>query len=184
MLAAGLAVLAVSWWRRRQARWTRKLRLSGAHGTVYLMQDLHEPELVKVGVTHRLSRERKPEIVRTMAAGAPLRQLLALDLAHARSVETVAHRRLQRHRQRCERGREWYHAATPNKLERILAEVEHAAHDVRRLARREGAWNQEDEDDAYRWCLTRNGPIRTPLFRSDAAPARGRAATRAQPRPL
>lgn len=167
--ATGTLVLCAIWWRRWQTRWVRRLRLSGARGTIYVMQDRNQPHLVKVGVTTRLSRERQAEIVRTMAAGAPLRQLLALDLAHARSVETVAHRRLRRRRHQSERGREWYHATTARQLARILAEVERAAHDVKRLACRQGAWNQDDEDHAYRWALTRAGPIRTPLFRPGAA---------------
>ena len=167
--AAGLLVLAIIWWQRWQTRWVRRLRLSGARGTVYVMQDRNQPHLVKVGVTTRLSRERQAEIVRTMAAGAPLRQLLALDLAHARSVETVAHRRLRHRRHHSERGCEWYHAATDRQLARILAEVEHAARDVKRLARRQGAWNEHDEETACRWLLTRNGPIRERLFQPGAA---------------
>ena len=39
LIAAGLAILTASWWCCRQTRWTRKLRLSGAHGTVYVLQD-------------------------------------------------------------------------------------------------------------------------------------------------
>ena len=169
LAAAGLLILCAIGWRRWQTRWVRKLRLSGARGTVYVMQDREQPHLVKVGVTTRSSRERQAEIIRTMAAGAPLRQLLALDLAHARSVETVAHRRLRRRRHHSERGREWYHAATARQLGRLLAEVELAARDVKRLARRQGAWNQDDEETACRWQLTRNGPIREHLFQPGAA---------------
>ena len=87
----GLAALWLLW------RWprTRHVRLSVKWGSVYVFQDRADPNLFKVGVTARLSKTRKREVARSMADGSPLRQILAIDMPHARSVETIAHRRLR-----------------------------------------------------------------------------------------
>lgn len=167
LLVAGLAILAASWWCRWRARWTGRLRLSGSYGTVYVMQDTDQPHLLKVGVTVRLSRARQAEIARTMTASAPLRQLHALDIANARSVETVAHRRLHRLRDHGGRGREWYRVTGAAERRHLLVELERAAHDIRCLAPHQGAWRQQDDAEARRWSLTSAGPARTSLFQTD-----------------
>ena len=102
-------------------------------GTLYVVQDLAQPNLFKVGITHRTAKARRAEIRRTMAEGE-LREILRAEIPHVRDVEREAHRRLRRRQARLPgRGQEWFradgHAA-------ILAEVSLAIRDVRRHARR------------------------------------------------
>lgn len=160
----GLAALWLLW------RWprTRHVRLSGKWGTVYVFQDRADPSLFKVGVTARLSKTRKREVSSTMAGGAPLRQILAIDMPHARSVETIAHRRLRPLRARCGRGREWYRVRNDDDLRHVLEQVEAAADEVRRVAMQRGRWNERDEQSARLWRLTTAGPERQRLFGAEA----------------
>lgn len=154
-------------WSRLWSR-SRRIRLSGKRGSVYVYQDRDSPHLLKVGVTCRLSKQRKREVARTMAGGSPLRQVLALDMPHARTVETLAHRRLRPLRDRSGRGREWYRVTNDDELRHVLEQVEAAADEVRRVAMKRGRWNERDEQSARRWRLTQTGPQRQRLFGAEA----------------
>lgn len=166
-LAVAAFSLAALWllWRWPRAR---RVRLSGKWGTVYVFMDRDAPHLLKVGTTARLSKQRKREVARTMAGGSPLRQILAIDMPHARSVETIAHRRLRPLRARCGRGREWYRVRNDDDLRHVLEQVEAAADEVRRAAMKRGRWNKRDEQSARLWRLTPAGPQRQRLFGVEA----------------
>lgn len=144
------------------------IRLLGGYGTVYVFQDVDRPEMVKVGTTARASRVRKREVARDQAGGAALRQVFAIDMRFAATVEAVAHRRLAWRRLAwrqlgAKRGREWFYAGGRQGLAPILEAVEAAARDVRRLAQRRRRWEKRDEEAARVWELTTGGARRRPF---------------------
>lgn len=158
VLLIAMALVAAGGTRRRR-RIGRPARMSGRHGTVYVFQDRRDPGLVKIGYTARLSLQRKVEVARTMAKGSSLRQIFAVDTAHARTIETELHRRLGPWRDAA-RGREWYRVADQAELERLLDAVLGVALLVRGKSRRKNQWSPEDERRARCWRLTSEGPVR------------------------
>ena len=164
-LAWALLVMVRRWLRKR--RWQRRpLWLSGYRGTVYVFQDYHKPEIIKVGTTKRLSKIRKREVSRRMAYGRPLRQVFAIDMMHAATVEFMAHRTLPRSwRQPWWRGREWYKLRHLDELPIFLKDVEACAWEVRSIAQKNQRWNSNNEIMARRWRLVEGKGVRELLFK-------------------
>ena len=114
-------------------------------GSVYVFRDKGYPGIVKIGMTAQLCRKRKGQVSRTMADGAELAQVYALDhVPFPRAVERLAHRTMARHRVRwpkgSRRGVEWFHAPDGQAVEKVIGAIERAAHRVRTAARKKGRW--------------------------------------------
>lgn len=162
----GIARTVARWF----GRW-RKPRLvlgPGGYGTVYVFRQRGDAHKVKVGYTARLSKTRKAEIDSRMRLGGSLRQVFALDMSFAWTVEQQAHRRLKRHRARVGRQREWFHADRQGGIEHILSAVLDSAKEVRAEALKQGRWSEVDDRATKAWMLTEAGPVRFRPFVEDA----------------
>lgn len=144
------------------------VRLTGGWGTVYLFHDRENQHLLKVGTTRRLSKVRKGEVSETMTGGCHLAQVYAVDMPYARTVETLAHRRLRRYRHFSERGREWYRLEGEEGIGRAIDAINAAAQEVRKMAKRQRRWSAEADIKARSWRLTPEGPVRAELFQKKA----------------
>lgn len=142
----------------------------GAWGTVYVFVDREQPNIIKVGYTARLSMIRKREVSRDMAGGAALRQVYAIDMHYARSVERALHQTLPTVLAPCSRGKEWYVLpdSSPAYLDCVVALVERAAVKVRAGALRLHRWPPKADRSAKAWRLTQGGPVRYRPFRPEA----------------
>lgn len=116
-------------------------------GRVYALRDTAVPRLVKVGFTCRRMTARRDEVSETMAGGAFLVQVFAIDGFFPQAVEARAHIRLRRHRARVAgRGREWFMAGRRGGCTHIARAMVQAARDVRRAAKRAGRWEPWMDD--------------------------------------
>lgn len=166
LLAAALLAISYDRYRLRPTRGLR-LRAENAWGTVYVLQDKRWPGIYKVGFTSRRIADRKAEIVREMTADRDLRLIFAIDMMHAKQVETVAHRRLRKFRApktRHHTGREWFLLTGMNRDDRVIQTVLRSAGDVRYRARRVGRWSYQDQLRAKFWRLNRGRPKRGLVF--------------------
>lgn len=166
-IVAALLLLA----RRRAYGWrrwakSRVLRLGGGTGwgTIYVFRDRANSRLVKVGTTRRLSKTRKCEVSRTMADGADLVQVYAVDMPFARAVETLAHRNLRRRRANVGRGREWFWAAEDGGIEHIVSAIRQSASEVRAIASRRNRWPADMDTKAREVALVGNRLVKSPIF--------------------
>lgn len=166
LFAAAVAVMAWIGLAGIRRGLPQPVRLLAGWGTVYLFQDRENPHLLKVGTTRRLSKIRKGEVSETMTGGCHLAQIFAVDMPFARTVETLAHRRLRRYRHHSERGREWYRLEGDEGIAKAIEAIEAAAQDVRKMAKRRRRWSAEADIKARSWRLMPEGPKRAPLFAS------------------
>ncbi|MGY6548986.1 MAG: GIY-YIG nuclease family protein [Roseinatronobacter sp.] len=149
------AAIAYDRWRFRFARGL-VFRRENNWGTVYILQDMNAPGIFKVGYTSRNIIARKTEIMRDMTSGRSLRLAYAIDMTHARQVETVAHRRLGKYRiksSRRHRGNEWFSVGGLFPRRKITRALEQSAKEVKILAERHGLWSFRDRFRVRRWKL-------------------------------
>jgi hypothetical protein len=171
-----VAVLAtVRWVRLRRHPWLGKFLL----GSVYVFRDKGYPGIVKIGMTGQLCRKRKGQVSRTMADGAALAQVYALDhVPFPRAVERLAHRTLKRHRVRwpkgSKRGIEWFYVPDGRALEKVIGAIERAAHRVRTAARKKGRWPVWADARVSVWRLEGGKVRRYRLFHAQNAVAKNR----------
>jgi hypothetical protein len=163
-----LLVVLFAKWRRTHRRRSRADLGRGAWGTIYVFHDPKHPDVVKVGTTRRLSKVRKAEVSRHMAAKSPLVQVFAIDMPFARAVEAEAHRLLRKHRARwapgSSRGREWFVLPDQEGLAIITDALERAAWKVRAAALQQGRWWDDADTQARKSWRDRHRYVRSLLF--------------------
>lgn len=143
ILAVTVGLLVLSNWAKHRP--TVGIRLTGHWGKVYILQDLENPRLFKVGMTYRTSELRRREVQDVMAGGSALRVVFEIHTPYPLAIETVAHRRLRNRRHRSERGREWFKADDQTVRKAVIA----AYRDVRRIGKRQGRWSKEADGKVW-----------------------------------
>lgn len=126
--------------------WRRKV----PYGTVYLMQARATPRLFKVGFTKRRTKDRRTELNRV--ASDDLAIVYTVSLPWARACETLILRRLRWNpfRRGDRRGTEWFWLRKRETIEAIIAKLDRAARDTRRMARWRWSWPRGAEIKTFR----------------------------------
>ena len=125
----------------------RKGSLRYGWGKVYVLRDIQNPELIKIGRTSRSAKIRMKEVSVTMTGGVALELLYWIETPYYATVEIIAHRKIRRRRYRSERGTEWFKADAAT----AIRAVELAVRDVRRSARRQRKWSAQADRTVTSW---------------------------------
>jgi hypothetical protein len=124
--------------KRQKLPWGRAR--SAPYGTVYLMQDKHQPRLIKVGYTKRRTIDRRAELNRV--AGDDMRIRMTLSMPWAAQVEQKALRHLRRKRRlkSDHRGTEWFWLPDTDALSDIETILTNTATKIQKTARLKLSW--------------------------------------------
>lgn len=122
--------------RRSSVPWFR----ASGYGTIYLMQSMDDPRLIKIGFTQRRTMDRRAELEED--AGGRLKIVYTLSMPHAYQVEQ---RVLSSMRKRFFgrgdiRGTEWFRMRPWDSLEGIKRRMSKAALHIRFVAVWKLAW--------------------------------------------
>lgn len=114
--------------------------------SVYVLQDVATPILIKVGVTRRQVWRRAGEISRDMTGDRQLRCLMAVWVPYCQAIEAEAHRHLWKSREWTERGTEWFRLRRARDAEVAVLK---SSRTVRRIARLRRRWSREADSDTW-----------------------------------
>jgi hypothetical protein len=129
-------------------------------GKVYVLRDVANPHLLKVGMTKRSTSMRMNEVSETMTGGMALETIYWVKVPYVQNVEELAHIDLKSFRHWSERGTEWFKADES----RAIRAVDRAAKRVKLAAKQQRKWSPQADQAAMRWRMTKSGPVTGKLF--------------------
>lgn len=133
--------------RRKSLPWFKRRT---RHSTVYLMQDVRKPNLIKIGFTTRRTHTRKNELSKKTRDG--VRIIYTISMPHAYFAEQRILRRMRRRwfGAGSRRGTEWFGLRPVDRIERITSQMLQEAKVIRFIARLKFSWPANTEIREYR----------------------------------
>jgi hypothetical protein len=128
---------------RRRSRTVPWFRAHPVWGTVYLMQSLETPRLIKIGYTQRRTKDRRAELIGSVQGD--LKIMFKISMPNAYATEQLILRGM---RQRLfgfgdRRGTEWFWLRRWETLDHVAIRIERAANRIKLTSQIKGSWPRE-----------------------------------------